>query len=170
MPLARFFLEVDEEELEDGELPDDDFILTDEEFNVVVRSRGLARRLIEELDNPIVCRKVVYEEAKAAFDAIEARVTRHVIIEPPDRHSLVFLKPGERVYQLPVEGYVVTPVADVGDRLKKGDPLAAVTTRRGDVRYVEAPHPCLVVYVCEQEAVRAQRRPNYEYYIVPVEE
>jgi len=169
LPLPRFFLEVDEEELEDG-LPDEEFILTDEEHRIVVRSRELAERLLEELEEPVVCRKVVYEEARAAFDAMEARVTRHVIIEPPDRRSLVFLRPGERVYQVPVEGYVVTPIADVGDRLRKGDPLAAITTRRGDVRYVEAPHPCLVVYVCEQEAVRAQRRPNYEYYIVPVEE
>ncbi|WP_457620185.1 DUF2118 domain-containing protein [Methanopyrus sp.] len=163
MVLPRIYVETDEVP-ESGKI-----LLTDPEFEVIVRSRELAEKIAEELNEPVFYKQVVYEEARSVFDVPEAKVTRHVVIEPVDRRSLVFLKPGDRVYQIPVEGYVVTPIADVGDRLRKGDPLAAVTTRSGNVRYVEAPQDCLVVYVCEQPAIRTQRRPNYEYYIAPTE-
>ncbi|NPB01384.1 MAG: DUF2118 domain-containing protein [Methanopyri archaeon] len=155
MAIPRMYLESD---------TDDPDLITDPDFEIVIKNP--TDKDVEPPEDAVRYEKVVYEEAKEAFDTMEFKVKKYLVIEPTDRRSLVFLKPGDEIMILPVEGFVVTPIADVGDKLRKGDPLAAVTTRKGEVRYVEAPDDGIVVFVVEQEAIKT-KRPNYEYYFLP---
>ncbi|AEH24225.1 DUF2118 family protein [Pyrococcus yayanosii] len=108
--------------------------------------------------------KEVYDRFHFYVDQYEHRMRVDAIIVLPDRRTEIRLQKGDELLLLPVEGYVVTLIADVGNRVRTGDAFAAVTTRKGEVHYMKPPKPGVVVYIDE-----FTNRPNYVYYILPEE-
>ncbi|ASJ16805.1 hypothetical protein A3L04_06800 [Thermococcus chitonophagus] len=108
--------------------------------------------------------KEVYDRFHFYVDQYEHRMKVDAIIIYPDRRTRIELKKGDELLLLPVEGYVVTLIADVGNRVRTGDAFAAVTTKKGEIHYMKPPRPGTVVYIDE-----FTNRPNYVYYILPEE-
>jgi len=52
----------------------------------------------------------------------------------------------------------------VGNRVRKSDSFAAVTTKKGEVHYLKPPKDGTVVYIDEFSS-----RPHYLYYLLPEE-
>jgi len=108
--------------------------------------------------------KEVYDRFHLYVDRNEMRMERDVIIILPDRRTQIKLYKGDKLLILPVEGYVKTLIAGVGNRVRKSDSFAAVTTKKGEVHYLKPPKDGTVVYIDEFSS-----RPHYLYYLLPEE-
>lgn len=109
-------------------------------------------------------RKEVYDRFYMYVDRLEQRISVDAIIVLPDGRTRIYLKKGDELMLLPVEGFTKTLIADVGNRVRTGDAFAAVTTRKGEVHYLKPPRPGTVVFIDE-----ITNRPHYIYYILPEE-
>ncbi len=108
--------------------------------------------------------KEVYDRFYLYVDRMEGRMLADVILVLPDGRTRIYLKKGDELLILPVEGYTKTIIANVGNRVRKGDAFAAVTTRKGEVHYLKPPKTGTVVFIDE-----ITNRPHYVYYILPEE-
>lgn len=107
-------------------------------------------------------RKEIYDRFYLYVDAHEMKMKTDAIIVLPDRRTQIRLRKGDELLLLPVEGFVKTPIADVGNRVRKSDAFAAVTTKKGEVHYLKPPKNGVVVFIDE-----VRNRPHYVYYILP---
>lgn len=106
--------------------------------------------------------KEVYDRFHFHVDRYENRVKCDMMIVLPDRRTEIRLYRGDELMLLPVEGFVSTLIAKVGNRVRKSDAFAAITTKKGEVHYLKPPKNGVVVYVDE-----FTNRPHYIYYILP---
>ncbi|AFL95222.1 hypothetical protein CL1_1019 [Thermococcus cleftensis] len=108
--------------------------------------------------------KEVYDRFYLYVDGMEGKMLVDAILVLPDGRTRIYLKKDDELLILPVEGYTKTIIANVGNRVRKGDAFAAVTTRKGEVHYLKPPKTGTVVFIDEITS-----RPHYVYYILPEE-
>ncbi|WP_148883161.1 DUF2118 family protein [Thermococcus aciditolerans] len=108
--------------------------------------------------------KEVYDRFYLYVDGTEGRMLADAILILPDGRTRIYLKKGDELLILPVEGYTKTIIANVGNRVRRGDAFAAVTTKKGEVHYLKPPKTGTVVFIDE-----ITNRPHYVYYILPEE-
>jgi len=108
--------------------------------------------------------KEVYDRFYQYVDSSNGRMLADAVLVLPDGRTRIYLREGDELLLLPVEGYTKTIIANVGNRVRKGDAFAAVTTRKGEVHYLKPPKTGTVVFIDE-----ITQRPHYVYYILPEE-
>ena len=106
----------------------------------------------------------VYDRFYLYVDQTTGKVEADAIIVLPDGRTRIYLRRGDGLMLLPVEGFTKTLIANVGNRVRTGDAFAAVTTRKGEVHYLKPPRNGTVVFIDE-----ITNRPHYVYYILPEE-
>ena len=111
-----------------------------------------------------VLAKEVYDRFYLYVDRVEGRMEADAVLVLPDGRTRIYLKKGDELLLLPVEGYTKTLIANVGNRVRRGDAFAAITTRKGEVHYLKPPRAGTVVFIDE-----ITNRPHYVYYILPEE-
>ncbi|WP_048055438.1 DUF2118 family protein [Pyrococcus sp. NA2] len=161
--IPQLYVEVPKEECLEGRRVKHDCIVIQDNIEVRLREGEEVPEFIE-LDKAKFLAKEIYDRFHFYVDQYEHRMKVDAIIVYPDRRTKIYLKKGDELLLLPVEGYVVTLIADVGNRVRKGDAFAAITTRKGEVHYLKPPKPGTVVYIDE-----FTNRPHYVYYILPEE-
>ncbi len=109
-----------------------------------------------------ILKKDVYDRFHFYVDKYDHKMLCDAIIVLPDRRTEIRLHKGDELMILPVEGYVVTLIAGVGNRVRKSDAFAAVTTKKGEVHYLKPPKNGVVVFIDE-----FTNRPHYLYYLLP---
>ncbi|AAL81325.1 DUF2118 domain-containing protein [Pyrococcus furiosus DSM 3638] len=157
----QLYVEVPKEECLEGRRVKHDCIVIQDNIEVRLREGEEVPEFIQ-VDKAKFLAKEIYDRFHFYVDHYEHRMKVDAIIVYPDRRTKIYLKKGDELLLLPVEGYVVTLIADVGNRVRKGDAFAAVTTRKGEVHYLKPPKPGTVVYIDE-----FTNRPHYIYYILP---
>jgi len=108
--------------------------------------------------------KEVYDRFHLYVDQLSGEVKADAVIVLPDGRTRIYLRKGDHLVLLPVEGFTKTLIADVGNRVRRGDAFAAVTTRKGEVHYLRPPRTGTVVFIDEMS-----NRPHYIYYLLPEE-
>lgn len=106
--------------------------------------------------------KEVYDRFYLYVDRTTNRMNSDAVLVLPDGRTRIYLKRGDELMLLPVEGFTKTLIANVGNRVRTGDAFAAVTTRKGEVHYLKPPRNGTVVFIDE-----ITNRPHYVYYILP---
>ena len=106
--------------------------------------------------------KEVYDRFYLYVDRTTNRMNSDAVLVLPDGRTRIYLKRGDELMLLPVEGFTKTLIANVGNRVRTGDVFAAVTTRKGEVHYLKPPRNGTVVFIDE-----ITNRPHYVYYILP---
>ncbi len=109
-------------------------------------------------------RRDIYDRFYYYVDKITGRVERDMVLVLPDGRTRIYLKKEDELMLLPVEGFSKTLIANVGNRVRKGDAFAAVTTKKGEVHYLKPPKAGTVVFIDE-----VSNHPHYVYYILPEE-
>lgn len=108
--------------------------------------------------------KEVYDRFHLYVDKHSQEMLCDAVIILPDRRTRIRLQKGDKLMLLPVEGFVKTLIADVGNRVRRGDAFAAVTTKKGEVHYLKPPRNGTVIYIDE-----FTDKPHYIYYLLPEE-
>ncbi|NJE43053.1 DUF2118 domain-containing protein [Thermococcus sp. GR6] len=108
--------------------------------------------------------KEVYDRFYLYVNRLEGRMEVDAVLVLPDGRTRIYLRKGDELLLLPVEGYTKTLIANVGNRVRTGDAFAAVTTKKGEVHYLKPPKTGTVVFIDE-----ITNRPHYVYYILPEE-
>ncbi|ACJ17170.1 conserved hypothetical membrane protein [Thermococcus onnurineus NA1] len=108
--------------------------------------------------------KEVYDRFYLHVDRLKGRMEVDAVLVLPDGRTRIYLRKGDELLLLPVEGYTKTLIANVGNRVRTGDAFAAVTTKKGEVHYLKPPKTGTVVFIDE-----ITNRPHYVYYILPEE-
>jgi len=106
--------------------------------------------------------KEVYDRFYLYVDRVKNKMTADAILVLPDGRTRIYLRKGDELMLLPVEGFTKTLIANVGNRVRTGDAFAAITTRKGEVHYLKPPKNGTVVFIDE-----ITNRPHYVYYILP---
>ncbi len=106
----------------------------------------------------------VYDRFYNYVDRITGEMLADIVLVLPDGRTRIYLKKGDRLLLLPVEGFTKTLIADVGNRVRRGDAFAAITTRKGEVHYLKPPVSGTVVFIDE-----VTNSPHYVYYLLPEE-
>ncbi len=109
-------------------------------------------------------KKEVYDRFHLYVDKHSQEMLCDAVILLPDRRTRIMLRKGDKLMLLPVEGFVKTLIANVGNRVRKGDAFAAVTTKKGEVHYLKPPRNGTVIYIDE-----FTNKPHYIYYLLPEE-
>ncbi|MHA1583044.1 MAG: DUF2118 domain-containing protein [Candidatus Baldrarchaeia archaeon] len=92
----------------------------------------------------------IYDAAyQEIFDLEKGEVEKDCIIIYPDRKTHIRLKKGDKIAIVEAKGYIVQPYADIGVRVFKDLQIAAIITKKGEIRYVRSPVRGVVVYVAE---------------------
>ncbi|MDV3103789.1 DUF2118 family protein [Thermococcus waiotapuensis] len=117
-----------------------------------------------DTDKATFLKKEVYDRFYLYVDRLEQKMIVDAIMVLPDGRTRIYLKKGDRLMLLPVEGFTKTLIANVGNRVRTGDAFAAVTTRKGEVHYLKPPKTGTVVFIDE-----ITNRPHYVYYLLPEE-
>lgn len=161
--LPQLFVEADFEECFEGDTAKVDCIIIQD--NIEVRLQK-GQKLPEFIDvkKAKFLRKEVYDRFHLYVDKYEHKMLCDARIILPDRRTEIRLYKGDELMLLPVEGFVSTIIAGVGNRVRKSDAFAAVTTKKGEVHYLKPPKNGVVVYIDE-----FTNRPHYIYYILPEE-
>lgn len=161
--LPQLFVEVEREECLEGDKVKYECIIIQDNIEVKLKEGERVPDFIN-IERAKFLAKEIYDRFHFYVDQYEHKMRVDAIIVYPDRRTKMYLRKGDELMLLPVEGYVVTLIADVGNRVRKGDPFAAITTRKGEVHYLKPPKPGTVVYIDE-----FTNRPHYVYYILPEE-
>ncbi|HDZ36213.1 MAG TPA: DUF2118 domain-containing protein [Thermococcus sp.] len=117
-----------------------------------------------DVENAEFLAKEVYDRFYLYVDRLEGRMLADAVLVLPDGRTRIYLKKSDELLILPVEGYTKTIIANVGNRVRKGDAFAAVTTKKGEVHYLKPPKTGTVVFIDE-----ITNSPHYVYYILPEE-
>ncbi|AEF96796.1 DUF2118 family protein [Methanotorris igneus] len=134
---------------------------------VVIENDGKVIRFLDEDEEYEGEGKVLYQVIYDDFDKyiLLSKLTRDVLIQYPDKRTITYLKKGTELLEIPAEGYEVHPIVDFGCRVLEGHRLAALVTKKGEIRFVNTPVTGTVVFMKEVPAKRA----NYVFYILPEE-
>ena len=137
----------------------------DEGKKVVIENEGKVIRFLDEGEEYKGEGKVLYQVVYDDFDKyiLLSKLTRDMLIQYPDKRTMTYLKKGTELLQIPAEGYKVYPIVDFGCRVLEGHRLAALESRKGDIRFVNTPVTGTVIFMKEVPAKRA----NYVFYILP---
>lgn len=93
---------------------------------------------------------------------INSKFVKDVLIRYPDKRTFTYLEKGTEILQIPAEGYKVYPIVDFGCRVLEGHRLAALESKKGDMRFVNSPINGTIVLMKEIPGKRA----NYVFYIL----
>lgn len=105
---------------------------------------------IPDMKNVKILTQKIYDVAhQEIFDLERGEVKRDCIIIYPDRRTQIRLKKGDKVAIVEAKGYMVQPYAELGNRVFKELRLAAIITKKGEIRYVKSPTRGTVIYVAE---------------------
>jgi len=105
---------------------------------------------VPNIENAKLFVQKIYDAAhKEIFDLIKGEVEKDCIIIYPDRRTQIRLKSGDKITIVEAKGYMVQPYADIGVRVFKGLQLAAIVTKKGEIRYIKSPVRGTIIYVAE---------------------
>jgi len=105
---------------------------------------------IPDMKNVKILIQKIYDAAhQEIFDLEKGEVKRDCIIIYPDRRTQIRLKKGDKIAIVEAKGYMVQPYAELGNRVFKELRLAAIITKKGEIRYVKSPTRGTVIYVAE---------------------
>lgn len=161
--IPQLFVESSFEECFDGEKAKVDCRIIQDNVEVRLKIGEKIPNFID-LKKARFMKKEVYDRFHFYVDKYEHKMVCDAIIVLPDRRTEIRLYKGDELMLLPVEGYVSSIIAGVGNRVRKSDVFAAITTKKGEVHYLKPPKTGVVVYIDE-----FTNRPHYVYYILPEE-
>jgi hypothetical protein len=159
--IPRVYVEVSAEECVDSGRVKSDCVVISGNVEVWLRENDELPDFLD-LDSSKFLAREVYDRFYLYVDRLEGRMAADAIIVLPGGRTRIYLKKGDELMLLPVEGFAKTLIADVGNRVRTGDAFAAVTTKKGEVHYLKPPKPGVVVFIDE-----ITNRPHYVYYILP---
>jgi hypothetical protein len=137
---------------------------------VVIEDDGRVIRFLDKDENYEGDGKVLYQVIYDDFDnyVLMGQVKKDMLIEYEvgGVRQLTYIKKGTRLLEIPAEGYKVYPIVDFGCRILGGHRIAALQSRKGDIRFVNTPVNGIVLFLKEVPA----KRENYLFYILPEEE
>lgn len=161
--IPRLYVEVSPDEcIKEGRVTRDCVIISGN-VEVWVRENEAVPEFVDTKKAKVLG-KEVYDRFYLYVDRTEGKMMKDAILVLPDGRTRIHLKKGDELMLLPVEGYTKTLIANVGNRVRKGDAFAAVTTRKGEVHYLKPPKTGTVVFIDEVTS-----SPHYVYYILPEE-
>jgi len=160
--LPRLYVEVSKEECVENGKATEECVVIDGNVEVWLRKGDEVPDFIGAEARFLV--KEVYDRFYLYVDRVENRMSVDAVLVLPDGRTRIYLKKGDELMLLPVEGFTKTLIANVGNRVRKGDAFAAVTTRKGEIHYLKPPRSGTVVFIDE-----ITNRPHYVYYILPEE-
>ncbi|ACS32695.1 DUF2118 family protein [Thermococcus gammatolerans] len=161
--LPRLYVETSFEECFAGEKAVEDCVVIMDNVEVWL-GKGEALPGFIDVERSKFLRREVYDRFYLYVDRVESRMLADAILVLPDGRTRIYLRKGDELLLLPVEGFTKTLIANVGNRVRTGDAFAAVTTRKGEVHYLKPPKSGTVVFIDE-----ITNRPHYVYYILPEE-
>ncbi len=161
--MPRLYVEVDAGECVVGRKTARDCVVIQENVEVWLKEGGELPGCVGREKAELLAREI-YDRFHLYVDREEGRVLTDAILILPDGRTRIYLKRGDELMILPVEGYTKTIIANVGNRVRRGDAFAAVTTRKGEVHYLKPPRTGTVVFIDEMTD-----RPHYVYYLLPEE-
>ena len=161
--MPRLYVEVERDECSKGKNVTRDCVIVQENVEVWLR-KGETIPGFVDLEGAKFLGKEVYDRFHRYVDGSTGRMLADAIIVLPDGRTRIYLREGDELLLLPVEGYTKTIIANVGNRVRKGDVFAAVTSRKGEVHYLRPPKTGTVVFIDE-----ITQSPHYVYYILPEE-
>ncbi|WP_297068710.1 DUF2118 domain-containing protein [Thermococcus sp.] len=161
--LPRLYVECDMGECTDGDLMQEECVVIQGNLEVWLK-RGDPLPGFIETEKATFLKKEIYDRFYFYVDRVGQRMTVDSIIVLPDGRTRIYLKKGDKLLLLPVEGYTKTLISNVGNRVRRGDAFAAVTTKKGKIHYLKPPKAGTVLFIDE-----VSLRPHYVYYILPEE-
>ncbi|WP_297519687.1 DUF2118 domain-containing protein [Thermococcus sp.] len=161
--MPRLYVEVEKGRCSAGKKAREDCVIIQENVEVWLKKGDEVPEFIEQ-DGAEFLVKEVYDRFYQYVDGSTGKMLTDAIIVLPDGRTRIYLKKGDELLLLPVEGYTKTIIANVGNRVRRGDAFAAVTTKKGEVHYLKPPKTGTVVFIDE-----ITQRPHYVYYILPEE-
>ncbi|AAB98874.1 hypothetical protein MJ_0859 [Methanocaldococcus jannaschii DSM 2661] len=137
---------------------------------VVIENGGKVIKFLDKDEEYEGDGKVLYQVIYDDFDnyVLMGTVTKDMIIEYEvgGVRQITYIKKGTKLLEIPAEGYKVYPIVDFGCRILGGHRIAALQSRKGDIRFVNTPVNGIVLFLKEVPA----KRENYVFYILPEEE
>ncbi|WP_297417932.1 DUF2118 domain-containing protein [Thermococcus sp.] len=161
--MPRLYVEGSAEECVEGGKAKSECVILQGNVEVWLESGGDVPECIN-LETAEFLVKEVYDRFYQYVDGSTGRMKADAVLVLPDGRTRIYLRKGDGLLLLPVEGYTKTIIANVGNRVRKGDAFAAVTTKKGEVHYLKPPKSGTVVFIDE-----ITQRPHYVYYILPEE-
>ncbi|ENN96328.1 hypothetical protein J422_03174 [Methanocaldococcus villosus KIN24-T80] len=138
-----------------------------EKDRVVVERDGKVIKFLEEGEEYSGDGKVLYEVIYDDFDeyVLMGTVVCDMLMyyEVGEVKQITYIKKGTKLLEIPAEGYKVYPIVDFGCRVLEGHRLAALQSRKGDIRFVNTPETGIVLFLKEVPS----KRENYIFYILP---
>jgi len=160
--MPRLYVEGNKSECVDNGKTTGDCVIIDGNVEVWLRKGDAVPEFISDEAKFLI--KEVYDRFYLYVDRVTNKMTADAILVLPDGRTRIYLKKGDELMLLPVEGFTKTLIANVGNRVRTGDAFAAITTRKGEVHYLKPPKNGTVVFIDE-----ITNRPHYVYYILPEE-
>ncbi|AIU69325.1 hypothetical protein TEU_02630 [Thermococcus eurythermalis] len=158
--VPKLYVESTREEcVKDGKVTGD-CVIIDGNVEVWLRKGEPVPEFVSEKAKFLI--KEVYDRFYLYVDRTAHKMSADAILVLPDGRTRSYLKKGDELMLLPVEGFTKTLIANVGNRVRTGDAFAAVTTRKGEIHYLKPPRNGTVVFIDE-----ITNRPHYVYYILP---
>jgi hypothetical protein len=161
--VPRLYVERPKEECIEKNAAREDCVIIQDNVEVWLK-KGESLPEFVDISKAKFLKREVYDRFYLYVDRMEQKMTSDVILVLPDGRTRIYLKKGDEIMILPVEGFTKTLIANVGNRVRTGDAFAAVTTRKGEVHYLKPPKTGTVVFIDE-----ITNRPHYLYYILPEE-
>ncbi|ACX72143.1 Protein of unknown function DUF2118 [Methanocaldococcus vulcanius M7] len=141
-----------------------------ENRKVVVEEDGKVIRFLDEEEEYCGEGKILYQVIYDDFDnyILMGTVSRDMLIEYEvgGIKQITYIKKGTRLLEIPAEGYKVYPIVDFGCRVLEGHRVAALQSKKGDVRFANTPVNGIVLFLKEVPS----KRENYVFYILPEKE
>jgi len=151
MKIPQVFVEISPAEIEkhiEGEKAKTNIVLIFPDKKIEMQiNKG---EKVPNIKNAKIFVQKIYDAAyQEIFDLVKGEVKKDCIIIYPDRRTQIRLKRGDKIAIVEAKGYMVQPYADLGIRVFKDLQLAAIITKKGEIRYTKSPIRGTVVYVAE---------------------
>ncbi|NPA62763.1 MAG: DUF2118 domain-containing protein [Methanococci archaeon] len=141
-----------------------------EDRKVVIEEDGKVIRFLDKGEEYCGEGKILYQVIYDDFDnyILMGTVSRDMLIEYEvgGVKQITYIKKGTRLLEIPAEGYKVYPIVDFGCRVLEGHRVAALQSKKGDVRFANTPVDGIVLFLKEVPS----KRENYVFYILPDKE
>ncbi len=141
-----------------------------EKGKVVIEKDGKVIRFLEDNEEYEGEGKILY---KVIYDDFPEYILMNELIcdillyyEFGGAKQITYLKKGTKLLEVLAEGYKVYPIVDFGCRILENHRLAAIQTRKGEIRFINTPVNGIVVFLQEIP----HKRENYKFYILPDKE
>ncbi|WP_456471597.1 DUF2118 family protein [Methanocaldococcus sp.] len=137
---------------------------------VVIENGGKVIRFLDKGESyegeGKVLGKVIYDDFPNYILMGEVKKDMLIVYEVGGVKKIIHIKKGTKLLEVPAEGYKVYPIVDHGCRILEGHRLAALQSRKGDIRFANTPVNGIVLFLREVPS----KRENYVFYILPEEE